>query len=275
VLRFLGTQALGYYGLSVNVLTLLMAVPDSLAYVSYPQLVRRFTESGEDPSSIRDQVDRLVRVVSVGLPLAAGLCALWSRDVVHTLLPRYDACVSPLRVLAFGATGLALSAFASIVLMTVGRRIILVPAAVFLTALSGGLQLLSLRWNGGLTGIAAAAATAYVVSGAVLLSLAAAGVGYAFGRALTLIARCLVPTGLAALLTWGVAYLLLRTPAPLSLDRVGLLLGASLALASAYLLLVLPFARGIGVRSLLTESGLPILAPIFKALWRDGDRGQK
>ena len=36
VLSFLGTQELGYYGLSVNVLTLLMAIPDALAYVSYP-----------------------------------------------------------------------------------------------------------------------------------------------------------------------------------------------------------------------------------------------
>jgi hypothetical protein len=91
-----------------------------------------------------------VRGVAVALPLAAGLCALWARDSVHTLLPRYDECVSPLRILAFGATGLSLSTFASIVLMTVGRRIILVPAAVFLSALSAGLQLLSLRWNGGL-----------------------------------------------------------------------------------------------------------------------------
>ena len=275
VLRFLGTQALGYYGLSVNVLTLLMAVPDSLAYVSYPQLVRRFSEAGEDPSAIREQVDRLVRVVAVGLPLAAGLCALWSRDLVHALLPRYDACVSPLRVLAFGATGLSLSAFASIVLMTVGRRIILVPAAVFLSALSGGLQLLSLRWNGGLTGIAAAAASAYLISGAVLLSLAAAGVGFAFGRGLTLIARCLAPTAIAALLTWGLGRLLIHEPAPLVVGRVGLLLGASLALAGVYLLLVWPFARGIGVRSLLTESGLPVVSLIFRAFSRDGGQGTK
>jgi len=273
VLRFLGTQSLGYYGLSVNVLTLLMAIPDSLAYVSYPQLVKRFSEAGEDPAAIRDRVDRLVRVVAVGLPLAAGLCAIWSRDLVHALLPRYDACVSPMRVLAFGATGLSLSAFASIVLMTVGRRIILVPAAVFLSALSGGLQLLSLRWNGGLTGIAAAASTAYLLSGAVLLSLAAAGVGYAFGRGLALIARCLAPTGIAALLTWGLGHYLLLAPAPLGLDRIGLLLGASLALAGVYLLLVVPFARGIGVRSLLTESGLPIVSTMVKALWRDGGRG--
>ena len=275
VLRFLGTQALGYYGLSVNVLTLLMAVPDSLAYVSYPQLVRRFSEAGEDPSAIREQVDRLVRVVAVGLPLAAGLCALWSRDLVHALLPRYDACVSPLRVLAFGATGLSLSAFASIVLMTVGRRIILVPAAVFLSALSGGLQLLSLRWNGGLTGIAAAAASAYLISGAVLLSLAAAGVGFAFGRGLALIARCLAPTAIAALLTWTLGRLLIHEPAPLVLGRVGLLLGASLALAGVYLLLVWPFARGIGVRSLLTESGLPVVSSIFRAFSRDGGQGTK
>jgi len=275
VLRFLGTQSLGYYGLSVNVLTLLMAVPDSLAYVSYPQLVRRFSEAGEDPSAIREQVDRLVRVVAVGLPLAAGLCALWSRDLVHALLPRYDACVSPLRVLAFGATGLSLSAFASIVLMTVGRRIILVPAAVFLSALSGGLQLLSLRWNGGLTGIAAAAASAYLISGAVLLSLAAAGVGFAFGRGLALIARCLAPTAIAALLTWTLGRLLIHEPAPLVLGRVGLLLGASLGLAGVYLLLVWPFARGIGVRSLLTESGLPIVSTIFRALSREGGQGTK
>src|SRR5262245_34373098 len=114
LLRFLGTQSLGYYGLSVNVLTLLMAVPDSLAYVSYPQLVRRFSEAARDPAAIHNRVDRLVRGVAVGLPLAAGLCAIWAPDAVHTLLPRYDACVSPLRVLAFGATGLSLSTFASI-----------------------------------------------------------------------------------------------------------------------------------------------------------------
>ena len=273
VLRFLGTQALGYYGLSVNVLTLLMAVPDSLAYVSYPQLVKRFTEAAEDPAAIRGRVERLVRGVAVGVPLAAALCAIWARDLVHAVLPRYDACVSPLRVLAFGATGLALSSFASIVLMTVGRRVILVPAAVFLSALSGGLQLLSLRWNGGLTGIAAAATTAYLLSGSVLLSLAAAGVGYAFADGLALIARCLAPTGIAVLLTWGLGRWVLHEAAPLTLERFALLLGASLAMVAGYLLLVWPFARGIGFRGLVTESGLPILSPLLKAISRDRGDG--
>ena len=198
VLRFLGTQALGYYGLSVNVLTLLMAVPDSLVYVVYPQLVRRISEAGGDPGSIRDRVERLVRGVALALPPVAGLCALWSRDLIHALLPRYDACVAPLQMLAFGATGLAMTTFGSVVLMTVGRRIMLVPSAVFLAALSGGLQLLSLRWHGGLTGVAAASSLAYLLSGGVLLALAAAGLGHALGRISGFILRTLAPTAVAA-----------------------------------------------------------------------------
>ena len=264
VLRFLGTQALGYYGLSVNVLTLLMAIPDSMAYVSYPQLVRRYSEAGGDAAAIRDRVDRLVRGVAVALPLAACLCSLWARELVHAVLPRYDACVMPLRVLGFGATGLSLSTFASIVLMTVGRRLILVPAAVFLSALSGGLQILSLRWNGGLTGIAAASTVAYLLSGGVLLSLAAAGLGFTLKRGLTLIVRCLAPTGVAAVLAVGLSRLLLNEPSPLTLARIGVLLGASLLATAAYLLLVVPFARGVGFRALVTESELPVVSDLFK-----------
>lgn len=259
VLRFLGTQALGYYGLSVNVLTLLMAVPDSFAYVSYPILVKRFSEASNDPEAIRSRVERLVRGVSVGLPLAAGLCALGARDLVHAVLPRYDACVAPLRILAFGATGLSLSAFASIVLMTVGRRIILVPSAVFLTAMSGGLQLLSLRLNGGLVGIAAASAAAYLVSGGVLLSFAAAGLGYTFPRLIALVVRCLAPTALAVLLAAGAGWAFLREIGPFTFGTLLRLLMAWSAFAAAYLILVSPFARGIGFRSLAAEFKVPFV----------------
>ncbi len=257
VLRFLGTQALGYYGLSVNVLTLLMAIPDSLAYVSYPKLVRLFSESGQDPVSIHLRVERLVRGVSVGLPLVAGLCAVWAPEMVHAILPKYDPYVGAMRVLAFGATGIALSSFASIVLMTVGRRIILVPAAVFLAALSGGLQLLSLRWNGGLTGVAAASTTAYLVSGGVLMALAAAGLAQPFHRIMTLVVRCLVPTMIAVLLVWAVNMVLLPPVGPLTwmiLARLGV---ASLAYAGAYILFTMPFSRGIGFRALAIDSNLP------------------
>ena len=268
VLRFLGTQALGYYGLSVNVLTLLMAIPDAMSYVSYPQLVKRYSEAGNNPSAIRDHVERLVRGIAIGLPLAAGLCAVWVRDLVHLLLPKYDPSVDAMRVLAFGAPGIALASIASIALMTVGRRVILVPAAVFLTALSGGLQLLSLRWNGGLTGVAAASALAYLVSGSVLLALASAGMGQAFGRISGLIARCLAPTCIAALLAGGVSVLVLGPLQPFGFEPLFRLLGSSLLFAALYVLFVSPFARGIGFRALALESELPMVSALARRLSR-------
>lgn len=264
VLRFLGTQALGYYGLSVNVLTLLMAIPDSLVYVSYPQFVKRFSEAGQDATVLQPRVDRLARGIAVGLPLVAGLCAIGAPALVHAVLPKYDPCVGAMQVLAFGATGIALSSLASIVLMTVGRRVILIPAALFLTALSGGLQLLSLRWNGGLAGVAAASSVAYLISGGVLLALAGAGMGLDGKRMSALVARCLAPSAIAALLLAAVSRFILGTDLTANLAEVLRLLVAATAFVGAYLVLSLPFTRGVGFRTLAIESNLPVISALAR-----------
>lgn len=270
VLRFLGTQALGYYGLSVNVLTLLMAVPDSLVYVSYPRFVKGFTEGG--PEAIGGQVERLARGMALGIPLAAGLLALLVRDAVHLLLPRYDASVPAMQALAFGATGVALGSLGSVVVMTIGRRMLLVPAAAFLIALSGGMQLLVVRWQGGLDAVAAATAFAYLVSGGVLLTLASAGLGHPPARTVTLVTRCLVPTVVAALLVAG----LLRWVMPGGLPRWEMvlhLLFAWVVFAGLYVLIMLPFARGIGFHELSEEMQLPFVRGIVRRLARHGRGG--
>ena len=264
VLRFLGTQALGYYGLSVNVLTLLMAIPDSLVYVSYPQFVKRFSEAGQDGTVLQPRVDRLARGMCLGLPLVAGLCALAAPALVHALLPKYDPCVRAMQVLGFGATGLALSSLASIVLMTVGRRVILIPAAIFLTALSGGLQLLSLRWNGGLSGVAGASSLAYLIAGGVLLALAGAGMSLSGGRIAALVARCLAPTALAALLVAGISISIMRHPLTVDLAEALRLLLAATVFVVGYVVLALPFARGVGFRTLAIESNLPVIAALAR-----------
>lgn len=264
VLRFLGTQSLGYYGLSVNVLTLLMAIPDSLVYVSYPQFVRRYSEAGQDATVLHDRVARLARGITLGLPLVAGLCAIGCPALVHALLPKYDPCVGAMRTLGFGATGIALSSLASIVLMTVGRRVILIPAAIFLTALSGGLQVLSLRWNGGLTGIATASAIAYIVSGGVLLALAAASMSMNGRRVASLVSRCLAPTVVAVSLLMAVDRLVIGKVPHEGLDLLLRLAFATLVYVAGYGVLVLPFARGIGLLQLATESQMPVLSALAR-----------
>ena len=154
-------------------------------------------------------------------------------------------------------------------LMTVGRRVILVPSAILLTLLSGGLQVLSIRWNGGLTGIAAASSTAYLVSGGILLSLAGASMSLDLKRVAAMVARCLMPTVIAFLSLLTVEHFVLGRVMGEGWGMV-LRLGAGMfAFGAAYLVLVTPFARGVGLRDLAIEANLPVLAKLARRTSRD------
>ena len=264
VLRFLGTKELGYYSLSVNVLTLLMSLPDSVAYVAYPRLLRQFSESGDDPASIRDRAERLVRALTLLLPALSGVGYLWSRDLVLWLLPKFAPGVDAMRVLCFGATGLAIATLASIILMTVRRRLVLMPAALFLTAVSAALEIVAIRLHGGLVGVAWATLLAYVLNGAVLLSLAATGMGMAFREMLALVVRAVVPLALALLVAKGADVLLLHPPAATGPERALHLALATVVFGAAYGLLVAPFARGVGLRQLALAFNVPVLAGLLR-----------
>jgi hypothetical protein len=133
------------------------------------------------------------------------------------------------------------------------------------------LQVLSIRWNGGLTGIAAASSTAYLVSGGILLSLAGASMELDLTRVAALVARCLMPT--------VIAFLSLLTVEHFVLGRVlgegwGLVLrlGAGMfAFGAAYLVMVMPFARGVGLRGLALEADLPVLSGLVRRASRDSE----
>ena len=92
-----------------------------------------------------------------------------------------------------------------------------------------------------------------------------------FGRILALVARCLAPTLLSVLLVWGVSRLWLVQVEALSAGELMRLLAASVTFAGVYVLLALPFVRGIGFRSLAIESNLPILSGLARRLTRGMD----
>src|SRR5262249_43764347 len=69
ILKYLGTAALGLYGLSVTAVGFLLTLPDAVAYVLYPQLVRRYRQGGDSPDAIRDYVHRGLRALSLAMPV--------------------------------------------------------------------------------------------------------------------------------------------------------------------------------------------------------------
>jgi O-antigen/teichoic acid export membrane protein len=256
ILRFLGTEALGYYSLGVMVIAFFMTLPDSITYVLYPQLVSRYRAGGDDPQAIRAVVERALRALSLLLPALSAAAYLVADDAVGWLLPKYVPGVPSLRILCFGATGLALGNLASIVLMTLGRQFQLIPCAAALTALAAVLDVLAIRGGFGIRGVAWATFFAFVLNGAIVLALASSKLRHGWRQWLAFVIRIYVPLAIALPLAWAVQNFL-----PLY-GRPGLLRFARLALEqaaflAAYALLVLPFARGIGIRQLVSEFNWP------------------
>lgn len=264
ILRFLGTEQLGLYSLAVMALTLLLYLPDAVTYVLYPQLLRVFGENAQDPESIRPRVERVLQASSVLVPALAGVAFLFARPTALLLLPKFLPGVAPLRALCFGAMGLAFGNFASIVLMTVGRQTMLIPAALVATAIGAALDWVAVRLGFGITGVAWATLITYALNGALLLSMAFAGLGIAVPRAMGLLARLYAPMVIAL----GIGLSLERflpwaaSPSPgLHVLRLGV---ATVLFSALYVMLVKPLTHGMGLRLVLAELHLPVVGPLLK-----------
>ena len=184
ILRFLGTKDLGYYGLAVTAFTLMMYLPDSATFVFYPRLLQRFRESGDRPEHVSDSVVTLLRLVTVVTPALGGLAALAARDAIDVVLPKFAPGIPSIQLMCFAATGLAVTNLSSVVIMTLGRQIVLIPVAVVSIVAFAAADLFVLRAGQGITGVAWATLVTYSASGALVLAIALVGLGMRRGRVL-------------------------------------------------------------------------------------------
>jgi O-antigen/teichoic acid export membrane protein len=268
ILRFLGTEPLGLYALAVTAVTFLLTLPDAVGYVLYPQLVLRYREAGDRPEAIRDLVERAVRVIAVGTPALCAIAYLAADDVVVGLLPRFREGVPALRILCFSAAGFALANLASIVLMTLGRQLVLVPVALGMAAVGVVLDLAAIRLGQGIRGVAWATFATFVVNSAVLMSLAESGLSRGLGRRLGFLVRAFLPLAVAMPLAYAFERLLPGQGGPAPTRALRLLTSMVLWIA-AYGLVTAPLLRGIGLRSLAREFRWPGTAPRPEAPMQD------
>lgn len=266
ILRFLGTESLGHYSVSVMGLTLLMYLPDSITYVLYPRMLRRYSQEENGQAAIRDLALRVIQVMAVVVPLLSGIGYLWAREMVSVALPRFLPGVTAVRILCFGAVGLAVANLSALVLMTVGRRLWLVPAAAFSIVLGISLDVLVLQLGHGISGVAVATLVTFVSSGGLLLSLALISTGVSAVRIPWLVARMMATLPLGIALAWACDRFMPWAEPPNTPLRVLRLVLATAVFASVYLTTASVFARGIGLQSLMTEFEIPVLSPLLRRL---------
>ena len=222
VLKFLGTEALGFYGLAVMAVGFLLTMPDAIAYVLYPQLLRRVREGGDRAEAIREPAHRAMRALSLIVPALCALAYLAADDAVVWLLPSFDVGVPALRILCFSAAGLSLANLGSVVQMALGRQMVLVPVAVGMTVVGVVLDLIAVQSGHGVRGVAWATFFTYALNSAILIGLADKAMGGPWRTRIIFLVRLFIPLAVAIPL----AYLFERflpgygAPGPMRLLRL-------------------------------------------------------
>lgn len=256
ILRFLGTEALGYYGLGVMVMGMLLYLPDALSYVLYPRLLRDIHAAGGDPEVIRGPVERSMRAVSLALPALCAVAFIAADDVVIWLLPRFLAGVPTVRVLCFAAAAMGLGSLSAIVLMTVRRPGVMVGVSIASVAVGLVLMIGAIQARLGIAGVAWATLASYALHSAALLWFALASLHERRARRIGFVVRLFTPLLIAIPAAWACNRYMILTPDHGPVSAVRLVL-AVLAFGAAYALLVLPLTRGLGLRELVSELRLP------------------
>ncbi len=257
ILRFLGTQTLGYYSLAVIVQGLLLYLPDSIAYVLYPHLLRRYHAEGNRPEAIRGQAVRSFQVLAVLVPALCGLTFLAARDGAMLLLPKYLPGISAARIMCYAAAVIALSNLSSVVLMTLGRHRALVTAAGFFTVVGAGVDYTVVRMGYDITGVAWATLGTFAAGGLVFPWLALRGLQVPFLERTRWLFRFFLPLAASLALALALDRLMPwadRSGTGIRLTRVALNL---VSFAAIYALVCVPFVRGLGLRQLVMEFNLP------------------
>jgi O-antigen/teichoic acid export membrane protein len=252
ILKFLDALALGYYSLAVTAMTLLLYFPDSVSYVLYPQLLKRYRAGGERPEVIRPQVERTFRAVAILTPALCGLTYLWLRDLMAALLPKFLPGLEAGRLVCFGAGGLAFVGLSAIVLMTLGRQSRLVPAVLTGTAISAALELAAVKLGFGITGVGFAAMSAYFIQGMLMLSLAVAALDGSWRGVPKALARHFIPLAGSFAIAAMVDRFMPAPAGPWSARLVRMAFGAA-AFIAPYALLAYPFGRGTGLRQMILD----------------------
>jgi O-antigen/teichoic acid export membrane protein len=252
ILKFLDALALGYYSLAVTAMTLLLYIPDSVSYVLYPQLLKRYRAGGERPEAIRPQVERTFRAVAILTPALCGLTYLWLRDLMAALLPKFLPGLEAGRLVCFGAGGLAFVGLSAIVLMTLGRQSHLVPAVLSGVVIGAAFDLAAVRLGFGITGVGLATMSAYLIQGMLMLSLAVAALDRSWRRVPKALAGHFIPLAGSFAIAAMVDRVMPAPAAPWSARLVRMAIGAA-AFIAPYALLAYPFGRGTGLRQMILD----------------------
>jgi len=267
ILKFLSVEALGYYSIGLMGMSMLMYLPESIAYVLYPRMLARFAETGDADVTAREMV-RPLAIVAWVMPLVVGVAVFWVRELVMLLLPQYAPGVRALSTLLFGTLGLALASIPAFYIMAIRRQVQLVPLALLTLAIEAALILLFLRAGAKIDGVALAVSLGSGIYGLGLLGFASMHAASATGARIGFVMKSALPSILTVVLCVTL-YTGVRPWLEPHVPGWGISLLLCLLFVGFYLALARRLKPRTGVVALLHESSWPFARMLAEVWARD------
>lgn len=267
ILKYLSVEALGYYSVGLMGVSMLLYLPESIAYVLYPRLIARFTETGDAARTAADMV-RPLAVVAWLMPLIIGVVVFWVREMIQLFLPEYEPGVRAVSILLFGTLGLALASIPSFYIMAIHKQVRLVPLALLAVVADVTLILLFLNAGAKVEGVALAVSLGYGLYGLGILGYAAMYAADTTRARIGFVLRNAVPSVLTVLLCVSLFVWVRPLLRPETHGWTSSALLATLFLAG-YALMARRLKPRTGIVSMLRESSWPLARMLGGAWSRD------
>ncbi len=172
VIRYLGFEQMGIYGVATMAAMLVAKIPDSIVIVLIPHFHEKFGER-EQAQDLRKLVDQSALAYSLIMPLVIGVAWILSIPFVTFFLPKFSAAVPSMKLLLLSTYFFALFYPYSNFLIAVKRHLILVPIIVSTLSIQVCFTFFMIKSGFGLNGVAVVAIFCYFLNFVGLFAVAA------------------------------------------------------------------------------------------------------
>ncbi|OGW84525.1 MAG: hypothetical protein A3C35_02515 [Omnitrophica bacterium RIFCSPHIGHO2_02_FULL_46_11] len=163
VIRYLGFEQMGIYGVATMATVLATKIPDSIVIILIPHFHEKFGER-EEARDLKRLVDRSASAYSLIMPLVIGTAWIFSSLFVTYFLPKFTAAVSSMKLLLLSTYFFALFYPYSNFLIAIKRHLILFPIIAFTLFVQVFFTFFVIKSGFGLNGVASVAIFCYFLN---------------------------------------------------------------------------------------------------------------
>jgi O-antigen/teichoic acid export membrane protein len=171
IVAFIGQRGLGLYAIAILVSSMIDFIPASLQSVVLPKLLRQ-----NKTTNMKNEMSMLwiqpLQILSCFLPVVAGLVWICAPVGIKYILPKYIHSINAVKILIISSCFTAIIGITRNIFIVKNKQYRVLFAFLICSIIGIVLNLLFIKLNMGITGVALATCITFMILSAILLNMA-------------------------------------------------------------------------------------------------------